>query len=1448
MAFGPALGAGRLPDCGSGRGRSGRFRLSLNRFVILISWALFWLLASLGALAAQDGGGASGLAPGDLAISGFAGTKLSSPSLPAGTNPIDQTVIDESAAALTVYDLGYLGGPLKGQLVSPLVKFAVPAKDIGQVYSLIFDPGKDGLSPSLYAAATSAYGLNIIGAKPDAKGLPVRLKTGEAGARFMPGQFGGLDGASPGAIWKIDGRTGEATLLADTAFTGIANSGPGLGGLAIDPASRNLYASDLDTGLIHRFGLDYNAANLGQFDHGVAGRPARGLKPLEDDGKRADITSPDFKAEDPSTWGFTPEARRVRGLTVHGGRLYYSVDQGPEIWSVGLEPDGAFAEDARSELEVKTEQPVVVANIAFDAKGDMILGLRRPLKASYDYTAFTEPGSAKPLLFKLEQPDDPATPGIWSPEPQTYNVGTGPGNEAGAGGAGLQYAFTEDGSLDTQTCDASIVFSVEGIAEDGSGHGAQVSSTSAVEPADAPATSALINFSPKQDKPDLIGHVGDTQAFQICKGEAGYPPIAGGSLGGFPPIAGGGGGGFPPIAGGGGFPPVAGGGGTGLPPVVGGGGTTVPETPGGGGGKTTEATNGEPAQIGDLAITKLNTSTHCDETKVCRWEILVENTTEKEAPGPITVQDTLSAGNAALATAKLVESTAGWTCSSAPPNFACTRAEGIPPRTSIQLQVGFETGPIGAAEAVKNCTTITPLPAAPGPAPAPKPAAPEQKGELVPYGNSLLKFASFAVPQQTPLPWRFLHRVADGDPSGKNLCVRWEKDGFSVNQRTGGAVSFLDLKQVPRGGEPSRLTGTASRITSNGPQRAEIQAGTITQDRFSFVVRWPNDTPPDFETVVTYQGTVGPDGSVTGKAITAGGGTTSFTNVAPLKCLLSETCDAYGRAADGAMQEAEQLNCAIDREPAGRWTRDQMSHEKWCMAQPVNAPIIAQETNARTALLVQCKAKAPGCDDYAKQAIVGGEENKRLNCSLNQGFMSADLAEQKKLCMQTAASPESLLSAQKTVLDQCRAQQAAANPPAAAGAAPNKEGLVPGVEAVAPAPAAPAATGVPPGAPQSCAVMPTTRPTPGGDGGAGGGVGPGGAPAGPKPGEPVPQGNGLSISKEAVVADCSGATGCEFKIKVKNDGNAPVDKLTVVDAPTGDGALDLPGDDMAVLPRAPWSCSKGFPTRCERGTPLAPGASDEFNMGLKIGAKATATTMNNCASVEPQLPPVAAPAAPVMAPLSSDKDGFKTELVPAGNSCAKAQSCPWRFTTTNTSAETRTFSIVLNADFVYTDPVTSVRGAGVKVDSVTANPAMACGPRADDKAKQLVCNVGEVTLTPGQSYTADMNLTVGAPPNIGDNGSMLNAVTVSYSTAKLSSIGKATAGVAVAPGAGGQGAIPRPSRSRPAPACHSRRHRSSRASFRSARKNPPRRAPVVRRSAISISPSSTTPTRRSTGR
>ena len=46
---------------------------------------------------------------------------------------------------------------------------------------------------------------------------------------------------------------------------------------------------------------------------------------VADDGAVMDIQSAAFDSEDPGTWGFTQDERRVWAVAAHGGRAYYSV-------------------------------------------------------------------------------------------------------------------------------------------------------------------------------------------------------------------------------------------------------------------------------------------------------------------------------------------------------------------------------------------------------------------------------------------------------------------------------------------------------------------------------------------------------------------------------------------------------------------------------------------------------------------------------------------------------------------------------------------------------------------------------------------------------------------------------------------------------------------------------------------------------------------------------------------------------------------------------------------------------------------------------------------------------------------------------------------------------------------------------------------------------------------
>ena len=136
-------------------------------------------------------------------------------------------------------------------------------------------------------------------------------------------------------MWKIDGVTGVISLFANIQQDGKDNAGPGLGAITYDPATKQLFVSDLETGLIHRLDLDGN--DHGTFDHGTAGRAKAELEPVAyDAASRMSIESPKFDIENPSTWGFTDKRREVFAVAVQAGRLYYSVAADPEIWSVGL--------------------------------------------------------------------------------------------------------------------------------------------------------------------------------------------------------------------------------------------------------------------------------------------------------------------------------------------------------------------------------------------------------------------------------------------------------------------------------------------------------------------------------------------------------------------------------------------------------------------------------------------------------------------------------------------------------------------------------------------------------------------------------------------------------------------------------------------------------------------------------------------------------------------------------------------------------------------------------------------------------------------------------------------------------------------------------------------------------------------------------------------------------
>ena len=280
----------------------------------------------------------------------------------------------------------------RGQVATAPATYRAIAGDIGQVFGTALDSDTANKTPNIYAAATSLFGLQIVSAEGG------RLVKGEPGARWMPGQFG--TGGGPGSIWKIDGTTGTVSLFANLKHGDKDNSGPGLGALAYDPDSDQIFAADLEFGLIHRLGRDGH--DRGTFDHGVSGRKAAGLDAIPyDASSRASIERPEFDIEDPFSWGFADARRIVFALAVANKRLYYSVEKPLQIWSVGINADGSFADDPRIEIEVTGSPSAnLVTDIAFDGPDKLYLSQRSELAGSYDQAANS---SRAPLLVERER-------------------------------------------------------------------------------------------------------------------------------------------------------------------------------------------------------------------------------------------------------------------------------------------------------------------------------------------------------------------------------------------------------------------------------------------------------------------------------------------------------------------------------------------------------------------------------------------------------------------------------------------------------------------------------------------------------------------------------------------------------------------------------------------------------------------------------------------------------------------------------------------------------------------------------------------------------------------------------------------------------------------------------------------------------------------------------------
>jgi hypothetical protein len=493
------------------------------------------MAASLGLLAVCGGGQVSAQAPGGIyapgnaAVTGFSGV-LRPFQIEPGQDPDARTFIDPDGPSLRIVDLKRMDGPPAAQLVGVLKPFTVSAKWIGQVFGVALD---DASPANVYVAATSAYGLSIVAPGPG--GRPQHIQVGTAGAAFMPAQWG--PGGSPGSIWKIDGVRGDVTLFANVAIGARANSGAALGGLAYDPATKSVFVADRETGLVHRFGL--NGAGLGTYDHGVVGRAGVGLEPVAaESGSGIDVSSPQFDSGRPETWGYAAPERRVFGLAVQAGRLYYAVAEGLRVWSVGLNSDGSFAMDVRIEVAVPPSAGTTeISTIVFDDEGRMHLAERPAPIGAQDYEALSEPAIGRLLRYAPIGVTEAGQP-IWQPAPDEYAVGFPAPFRNDNGGVAIGYGYDARGHLDPRSCGGFVWTTGEQLR-----NAADPSVAALLGPADAlaidglqgmpawsvrragdpPWMSYFVDYADAPPDASARGHMGDIAIRRACRGTIAMP-------------------------------------------------------------------------------------------------------------------------------------------------------------------------------------------------------------------------------------------------------------------------------------------------------------------------------------------------------------------------------------------------------------------------------------------------------------------------------------------------------------------------------------------------------------------------------------------------------------------------------------------------------------------------------------------------------------------------------------------------------------------------------------------------------------------------------------------------------------------------------------------------------------------------------------------------------------
>lgn len=259
---------------------------------------------------------------------------------------------------------------------------------------------------------------------------------------------------------------------------------------------------------------------IDSFDHGVNGRVNAGLSTVNDDGSLLNITDASFDSEDTQTWGYTQPKRRVWGLAVNKGRLYYTTQDEPQVWSIGVLNDGRFASDAKLEFDVKgLSGNGPITDMLFDKSGRLYLAQRGLQKASFNFTEFAEHGQASVQRYKPSTTSE----NHWEPDPDYYAIGMQPDHDAANGGIAIgpnqagkcgETLWSTGGRLVSSDTPSDV-------------HGLQGNALGMIRPNNVPPfASYFVDYDGQVGDAQNAGHMGDVAIFQPCvqKAELQYPP------------------------------------------------------------------------------------------------------------------------------------------------------------------------------------------------------------------------------------------------------------------------------------------------------------------------------------------------------------------------------------------------------------------------------------------------------------------------------------------------------------------------------------------------------------------------------------------------------------------------------------------------------------------------------------------------------------------------------------------------------------------------------------------------------------------------------------------------------------------------------------------------------------------------------------------------------------